>query len=137
ALGRELVGTEGVRRSYREAEAIVDQVPVGQVRRYEEMLIPRVLAGDAEARPAFLEQLFGPLQRVRGGDVLVSSLVALAREGFHQRRTSSRLHIHPNTLRYRLDRAQDLLKLDLADPEVRFQLQLAARVMSLGDKSPA
>ncbi len=135
ALGRELVGTEGVRRSYREAEAIVDQVPVGGVRRYEEMLIPRVLAGDAEARPAFLEQLFGPLQRVRGGDVLVASLVALAREGFHQRRTSTRLHIHPNTLRYRLDRSQDLLKMDLADPEVRFQLQLAARIMSLGDKS--
>jgi purine catabolism regulator len=134
ALGREHFGTEGVRRSYREAETIVDQVPTGEVRRYEELLIPRVLAGDIEARPAFLEQLFGPLRRVRGGEVLVSSLVELAGEGFHQRRTAARLHIHPNTLRYRLDRAQDLLRTDLADPEVRFQLQLAARIMSLGDK---
>lgn len=135
ALGREHPGTAGVTRSYREALSILDQVPPGEVRRYEEMLIERVLGGDLDAREAFLDQLFGPLQRARGGGVLLSTLVALAEDGFHQRRTASRLHVHPNTLRYRLDRASDLLKADLNTPEWRFQLQLAARIMSLGHNS--
>ncbi len=133
ALGREHSGNEGVRRSYQEALAIVDQVPSGEVRLYEERLIERVLRGDSEARQAFLQQVFGPLEAVRGGRVLVASLVALSEDGFQQRRTAARLHIHPNTLRYRLDRAGDILKVDLNGPEVRFQIQLAARLMSLGD----
>ncbi|MHB1576487.1 MAG: PucR family transcriptional regulator [Candidatus Dormibacteria bacterium] len=132
ALGREHPGTAGVRRSYREALSILDQVPAGEVRQYEEMLIERVLGGDLEARDAFLDQLFGPLRRARGGGVLLTTLVALADDGFHQRHTATRLHVHPNTLRYRLDRAADLLKADLTAPEWRFQLQLAARLMSLG-----
>ncbi|MHB8325746.1 MAG: PucR family transcriptional regulator [Candidatus Dormibacteria bacterium] len=134
ALGREHPGAGGVSRSYREALAIVAQVPVGEIRQYEDMLVLRVLSGDEEARGAFLEQLFGPLRRVRGGDVLVASLIALAESGFHQRQTAARLHVHPNTLRYRLERAGDLLRLDLTAPEIRFQLQLAAHLMSLGHK---
>ncbi len=137
ALGRPHPGTGGVRRSYQEALTIVNQVPPGQARRYEEMLIPRVLGGDLEARVAFLEQIFGPLRRRRGGEVLVESLVALAQEGFHQRRTAARLHVHPNTLRYRLDRAGDLMQVDLTATEVRFQLQLAARLLALGQPPQA
>ena len=129
ALGREHPGTAGVRRSYREALSILDQVPAGEVRHYEEMLIERVLGGDLEARDAFLDQLFGPLRRARGGGILLTTLVALAEDRFHQRHTSTRLHVHPNTLRYRLDRAADLLKADLTAPEWRFQLQLAARLL--------
>jgi purine catabolism regulator len=134
ALGREHPGAGGVCRSYQEALSIIAQVPVGETRRYEEMLVLRVLSGDEKAREAFLDQLFGPLRRARGGDVLVASLIDLARFGFHQRQTAANLHIHPNTLRYRLERAGDLLGFDLTTPEFRFQLQLAAQLMSLGHK---
>ncbi|MHB1501324.1 MAG: PucR family transcriptional regulator [Candidatus Dormibacteria bacterium] len=135
-LGRAHRGVDGVRRSYQEVAAIIGQIEPGGVRRYEDMLVWRVLHGDADARDAFLDQLFGPLRRARGGDALVKSLVTMAEHGFQRRQAAAALHVHSNTLRYRLDRASDLLHLDLTDPEVRFQMQLAARLVSLPHNLP-
>lgn len=44
------------------------------------------------------------------------------------RRASERLHVHPNTLRYRMQRLGDVVDVDLDDPETRlaFRLQLRA-----------
>jgi hypothetical protein len=136
-LGRPQPGADGVRRSYLEALSIVSHAAPGEIRRYEEMLVLRVLNGDQTAREAFLDQLLGPAQRAKGGATLVTSLLTLAEFGFHRRRAAAALHVHPNTLRYRLERAGDLLHLDLADPEVRFQLQLAMNLMSLPHNRPA
>jgi purine catabolism regulator len=136
-LGRAHPGADGVRRSYLEALSIVNHVPVGSLRRYEEMLVLRVLNGDEPAREAFLEQLLGAAQRARGGPTLVTSLLTLAEFGFHRRRAAAALHIHPNTLRYRLERAADLLHLDLAEPDTRFRLQLAANLVSAAHNRPS
>jgi len=135
-MGRAQPGPEGVRRSYLEALSIVPHARPAQIARYEEMLVLRVLNGDETAREAFLDQLLGPAERARGGATLVTSLLTLAEYGFHRRRTAAALHVHPNTLRYRLERAGDLLHLDLADPEVRFRLQLAMNLMSATHKRP-
>ena len=42
--------------------------------------------------------------------------------------TASRLHIHRNTLTYRLDRIASITQLDLDDPDARFSLQLALKL---------
>ena len=42
--------------------------------------------------------------------------------------TASRLHIHRNTLTYRLDRISSITQLDLDDPDARFSLQLALKL---------
>lgn len=42
--------------------------------------------------------------------------------------TAARLHIHRNTLTYRLDRIESVTKLDLTDPDARFSLQLALKL---------
>lgn len=49
------------------------------------------------------------------------------------RETAMALGIHPNTLRYRLARAGEILKIRFDDPEVRFQLQLVARLLDIDD----
>ena len=41
--------------------------------------------------------------------------------------TAQRLMLHPSTLKYRLRRIQEISGLDLSDPEVRFNAQLATR----------
>ncbi|MFZ0995664.1 MAG: PucR family transcriptional regulator ligand-binding domain-containing protein [Candidatus Dormiibacterota bacterium] len=130
-LGRAHPGADGVRRSYLEALSIVTHVVPGEVRLYEDMLLLRVLNGDQTARQDFLEQLLGPAQRAKGGATLVASLLTLAEVGFHRRRAAAALHVHPNTLRYRLERAGDLLQMDFGDPDVRFRLQLAVNLMSV------
>lgn len=134
AVGRPHQGAEGVRRSYLEALSIAGDLSPGSLRRYDQMLVLRVLSGDAQARQDFIEQLLGPAREARGGGTLLRSLITLAECGFHRRRAAAALHVHPNTLRYRMERVTDLLGLDLDDPEVRFQLQLAAQLMSLAHK---
>ncbi len=42
--------------------------------------------------------------------------------------TAARLHIHRNTLTYRLDRIANITQLDLDDPDARFSLQLALKL---------
>ncbi len=45
--------------------------------------------------------------------------------------TSSRMHIHRNTLSYRLERIEAIANLDLNDPDARFSLQLALKLRPL------
>ncbi len=42
--------------------------------------------------------------------------------------TATRLHIHRNTLTYRLERISTITRLDLDDPDARFSLQLALKL---------
>jgi DNA-binding PucR family transcriptional regulator len=47
----------------------------------------------------------------------------------HLQRTAKLLHVHPNTVRYRLTRIGVLLKLDLRHVDTRFQIDLALRIL--------
>ena len=133
--GRVHHGVMGIQRSFREARSLLPHLVAGQVLGYDGWLVPRVLLGDAEARAALLDELFGPLRRSRGGERLVETVVAWARCGFQGKRTASELGVHDNTVRYRLDRVAQVLRVDLADPDVRFRLRLAADILSLDDKN--
>jgi DNA-binding PucR family transcriptional regulator len=51
--------------------------------------------------------------------------------------TADQLHVHKNTLRYRLRRIEEVSGVTLDDPEERFELMLEFRVrQSLGDSHP-
>ncbi|HWQ11409.1 MAG TPA: PucR family transcriptional regulator [Roseiflexaceae bacterium] len=131
-LSRLHQGAEGVRRAYREVQAAVPLLRPGACTPAEGLLLPRVLAGDAEARRDFLDELLGAVRAGRNGAVLVETLLAYARHGFHLGHAAGQLRIHPKTLRYRLERAAQLAGLDLHNPETRFRLQLAAHLL-MGD----
>ncbi len=133
-VGRAHPGVEGARRSYREALSLIRYRKRAALCRFEDVLVPRVLAGDAEARQTFLADLLAPLRAQRGGAGLVTALIELARSGFRMRETAERLGIHPNTLRYRLGRASDILGTTFEDAEIRFRLQLAARLLDIDDR---
>jgi purine catabolism regulator len=97
--------------------------------------VPRVIMGDAGARETFLNDLFAPLRSRKNGAQLAQALLALARGGFRFREAAAAIDIHPNTLRYRLDRATEALGIDLDDADVRFRLQLASRLLDLENRS--
>ena len=101
---------------------------------YDHLLLPRVLMGDAEAQGVFVEKLLGPLKQQRNGEVLKETLLTWARHGCHFGPVAQLLNIHSKTLQYRLSRASEMLNLDLGDSDVRFQLQLAARLLSLPEQ---
>ena len=44
---------------------------------------------------------------------------------------AQRIHVHPQTVRYRLRQIQELFGDQLRDPDRRFELQLALRIRTL------
>jgi PucR family transcriptional regulator, purine catabolism regulatory protein len=134
AVGRPHPGPEGPPRSYQEAERVIPHLARGELRRYDELLIPRVLDGDSEAQSDLLESVLGGLGRAPGGRVLLDSVLTFAEHGFRRKETALALRIHPNTLRYRLERAAAVAGLKLRDPEMRFRVQLAAQLLALSNK---
>jgi PucR family transcriptional regulator, purine catabolism regulatory protein len=74
----------------------------------------------------------GPLiehDRLRKGS-LVATLRAYLETG-EQQQAAQKLRVHPNTLRYRLDRIREISGVDLEDPETRLNLAVALRVQAL------
>ena len=63
---------------------------------------------------------------------LVNSLETFLEQGGNFKNTATFLHVHFNTLRYRLQHIEELTGLDLASPAIRFELQIALRLFKLG-----
>jgi purine catabolism regulator len=61
---------------------------------------------------------------------LVATLRAYLETG-EQQHAAQKLRVHPNTLRYRLDRIREISGVDLEDPETRLNLAVALRVQAL------
>ena len=134
-FGGVATGTDGVRASYREARELLEYDGLGRVACYEDALVPRLLLGDGHAREAFLGTLLGPLAAHKNGAKLRDAVIRYAEFGFAFRATANALGIHPNTLRYRLERAAALTGLRWDEPDARFRLQLAARLLRISGAS--
>ena len=83
----------------------------------------------AEAR-SFTEEVLGPLisrDKKRGGKLLIT-LEAFLDNNQEMKRTAEALHIHYNTLRYRLERIEKLIGPFRKDPWLRLGVQVAVRL---------
>lgn len=68
-----------------------------------------------------------------GGSEYVKTLDTYLSADRHLERAAAQLHVHVNTLRYRLGKIQELLGVDLHDVDARFLLELALRVHAVLD----
>jgi purine catabolism regulator len=127
--GRVQRGVEGVRTGYRQALSLLRYRKRPRVCSFDDVLVPRVIGGDAEARRTFIDDSLAPLLRQRGGRNLADAVLALARNGFAMKETADALGIHTNTLRYRLNRASDVLGRRFDGADERFELQLLAKLV--------
>lgn len=89
----------------------------------------------------FTRHALEPLLRdQRHGDVLIETLEAFFACNGNSTKAAEKLHLHRNSLLYRLNQARELLGQDLDDPETRLTLQLAIkgrRVLSLKEERQA
>ncbi|MBU8908303.1 helix-turn-helix domain-containing protein [Desertibacillus haloalkaliphilus] len=69
----------------------------------------------------------------QGADLFLTLKTYLDRNG-SIKETSEALFIHRSTLQYRLEKIREVLKVDLDDADVRFNLMMAYRLYSLSDK---
>lgn len=91
------------------------------------------LAGAAAADErlrSLVQSVLGPVvaSDQETGTEYVKSLWSYFSHDRHLERTARTLHVHPNTVRYRVAKAESLLGVDLHDPEQRFLLEFALRV---------
>jgi PucR C-terminal helix-turn-helix domain len=100
-----------------------------------EAFVPELLLArspDLAARIA--ERVLGPLEAYaeRRGSGLLETLDAFLACGLDRRRTAEQLHVHPNTLDYRLRRIAELTSLDPGHPRDLVMLELALARRKLG-----
>lgn len=88
-----------------------------------DLLPERALLGDLAAHAALVDGIFHPLHRA--GDHVIETVSAYLDSGFSQQRTARRLHVHVNTVRYRLRRAVDDCGYDPTVPREGFTVQVA------------
>jgi PucR C-terminal helix-turn-helix domain len=89
----------------------------------DELLAERAVAGDALARQQLVEVCYKSL--TDAGTALVSTAEAVLASGGSLEMAARALPVHVNTLRYRLNRIQDVTGWDLRLPADRFALSVA------------
>jgi len=132
-IGRPVDDARALPRSRREAEQALNvDRQAGSLRRswnleacWARAVLLRVLDAGAQAE---LDTL-SPLRQLRRHDTehntaFVTTLRTWLRAHGNYRQAAGALHIHANTLRYRMQRLTELTSLDLADPDVRLVLEL-------------
>ncbi|SEN78696.1 transcriptional regulator, CdaR family [Duganella sp. CF517] len=131
-MGIALTGIEGVAISYHSARTAARigraRQPRGTRFSYYEQALPVLLSGLGSGWQA--AQLKLPLARLRAQDkhkeLLQRTLDAWFAHDGHPAATAAALHIHRNTLDYRLRRIGEITGLDLARLEDRFLLYVSA-----------
>ncbi len=135
-VGRPGAGLEGIRRSHQEARQALHlgrrlHGP-GRVTRFDELGVYRLIlaaAGLPDMR-AFHDETLGPLltyDRQHGAE-LIRTLEAYFAANCGPKEAAGILHVHRNTVLYRLERIGEITGLALDDPDVRLRLQLALRI---------
>jgi sugar diacid utilization regulator len=98
---------------------------------YSKLGIFRLLAGMSDLTDvnAFVREWLGCLidYDARRKAELVRTLTQYLEHGGNYDATAAELSVHKSTLKYRLQRIRDLTGLELNDPDVHFNLQLATR----------
>ncbi|MDQ6688552.1 MAG: helix-turn-helix domain-containing protein [Actinomycetota bacterium] len=101
--------------------------------RADDLLPERALAGDQVARDLLVTEVFVPL--AAAGSAALATLEAYFGQGCSTEATGRALFVHPNTVRYRLRRAQEATGLSAGDPRESYALRVALTLGRLGNGS--
>jgi hypothetical protein len=101
--------------------------------RCDQHLSTLLILADEDLAGILCSSRLAPLARLRPGqrDRMAETLLAWLQLGENAAEVAQRIHVHPQTVRYRLRQIQELFGDQLRDPDRRFELQLALRVRTL------
>ncbi|MFC3518258.1 PucR family transcriptional regulator [Streptomonospora nanhaiensis] len=88
---------------------------------------------------AMAETRLAPLRGLRPDrrERLTDTLLAWLQSGFNANEVAARLHVHPQTVRYRLRQVEGLFGDRLRDPDHRFELEMVLRAERLARRGAA
>jgi hypothetical protein len=101
--------------------------------RCDEHLATLLMFADEELAAALRTARLAPLERLRPAqrDRLAETLRIWLQHGCNANEVALQVHVHPQTVRYRLRQADDLFGDQLRDPDRRFELEIALRARQL------
>ena len=101
--------------------------------RGDEHLAALLIFADEELTGALQAARLAPLERLRPAqqDRLAETLLIWLQHGCNANEVAAQVHVHPQTVRYRLRQADDLFGDQLRDPDRRFELEIALRARQL------
>jgi PucR family transcriptional regulator, purine catabolism regulatory protein len=122
-IGRPVERVADVPRSFRDAQLAVERVQHGTLA-YEDFDLATLLLSEVapeHIRPR-VQELLAPLH---ANPPLLEALVEYFARDMDVNATAEAMHVHPNTLRYRLSRVEKLLGRSLRQPATIAELSLA------------
>ncbi|HET9969061.1 MAG TPA: helix-turn-helix domain-containing protein [Streptosporangiaceae bacterium] len=101
--------------------------------RCDQHLSTLLILADEDLAAALSARRLAPLARLRPAqrDRIAETLLAWLQLGENAAEVAQRIHVHPQTVRYRLRQVTELFGDQLRDPDTRFELQLALRIRTL------
>jgi sugar diacid utilization regulator len=137
-LGDPHTGAVRIGTSYSEARRAVDvghlMTGLSDVTVFAELGVHRLLAQvrDRNELSGFAEEVLGDLieQDRTSGTEYCATLSAYFRENGSPQRAAALLHTHPNTVVYRIHRAEKLARLDLGSYSDRLAVQMALEIIN-------
>ncbi|GAA0939143.1 helix-turn-helix domain-containing protein [Actinocorallia libanotica] len=98
-----------------------------------------ILFQDETLLSSLAELRLAPLAHLRNSqqDRLAETLLAWLQSGRNANEVAMRLHVHPQTVRYRLRQLEELFGDQLLDPDLRFELEIVLRARRLQQGSAA
>lgn len=135
-IGRRQEGMAGVALSYgeaAEAATISDSLErFGKATHFRDVLLDH-LGRASKYSTSLIEDILKPLQEYDDSHqaTLVLTLRSFYESRFSLTRSAKTLHVHPNTVTYRLKRIQELTGLDPADPDDLLLLSMGLKLWQL------
>ena len=124
------VGWREAAESARRAALALSLADAGTLVRADDRLLDLLLAGDPVLAADLARRALAPLDQLPAGSRqrLRETLAAWLDAQGHARTAAESLHVHVQTLRYRLGRLHDVFGDSLDDPSRRLELALALRI---------
>lgn len=138
-IGKLAQRPQEIKRSFVQAREIVGIMQqmnrLNCIETYENLGAYSVLLGvkSVSELEGFSTEILGPLIKYDGeknGDLLHTLATYLLEKGSHEE-IARKLHVHVNTLKYRIQKIQDILGVSLDEPEERFSVQLAIKALQV------
>jgi sugar diacid utilization regulator len=141
--GRPVKGAERIMDSYREARLALGlhrRLGMTQSCGFQELRVYAILSeltGSGQAQ-AFTRDVLGPLRAQRHGSAdLEQAVMTYIEAGGNLNAAARALHIHRNTMLYKLERASRVLQLDLHQAEHQFTVWLAHKLDTITETTVA
>ncbi len=143
-IGGPCHGPEQIGRSYAQARRTVETVRrmgrPGRVVAFGDLGIHRLLlqVPDLAELRGFADDVLGKLSADGSGQsqAYLATLACYFRENSSPQRASRVLHVHPNTVSYRIHRVEELTGLDLGNYRERLMAQVALEILDAVGEAP-